>query len=76
MLGGLPTIGAGPTPGFGPNVPMVPEGAGGAAVCAKHTGAAAISAATADTMDFCLSIGVSFAAVSPVDPEAQGSLHA
>jgi hypothetical protein len=56
-----PVIGAGPNPGVAPNVPIVPAGALGAAVCAKHTGAAAINAAaTAGTMDFRLNIRVSF----------------
>jgi hypothetical protein len=71
-----PVIGAGPAPGVGPNVPIVPDGATGdtpveppvapvaapgAAVCAKDKGAAAINAAaTAGTMDFRLSMRVSF----------------
>jgi hypothetical protein len=56
-----PVIGAGPTPGVAPNVPIVPNGAPRAAGWAKHTGAAAINAAaTACTMNFCLSMRVSF----------------
>jgi hypothetical protein len=52
-----PVIGAGPTPGVAPNVPIVPNGAPRAAGWAKHTGAAAINAAaTACTMNFCLSM--------------------
>jgi hypothetical protein len=48
-----PVIGAGPTPGLAPNVPIVP-------VWAKHTGAAAINAAaTANKTDCCLSMGIS-----------------
>jgi hypothetical protein len=58
-----PVIGAGPTPGLEPKVPTVPDGAGGAAVWAKHAGATAISAAAADTMDFRLSMRVSICTV-------------
>ena len=48
-----PVIGAGPTPGLAPNVPIVP-------VWAKHAGAAAINAAaTANKTDCCLSMTIS-----------------
>jgi hypothetical protein len=56
-----------PAPGVGPNVPVVPEGA---AVCAKHTGAAATNAAAIeDAMDFRLSMKVSLDwSAKTVDP--------
>ncbi len=53
-----PVIGAGAIPGAAPNVRGVPDGA---AVCARHAGGTAIkAAATADAIDFRLSMRVSF----------------
>jgi hypothetical protein len=46
-----------PAPGVVPNVPVVPAGA---AVCAKHTGAAASSAAASEDMELRLSMTLSF----------------